>query len=969
MRHRVGIPLSLAVLLATAAAPSALGQDVSAPTILQWFESTYDTQQRRAADLFMAGYGAVWLPPPGRADSGGFSVGYDVYDNFDLGRPNDPTLYGTQTGIVQLGRTLDRVGAAMHVDLVLNHRGFRDASTGNGVADDGEQDFLRAGDYPGFILQNPDGGADPFGVPGTDGDFHSGINIGDPVLEGRLSGLIDIDHDSNHVLIRHPVEPAPANGTNLPAGQDGVFGFRTADQPDADNARFYPDRDLDPIRVFNPLTGQGDIAIYPFNPADPLAGDATPETVRGLLQRNAQWFVQVVGVDGFRLDAAKHFDRSVLEDLDLAVYRANPRLNLDGSVAHVFSYSEVFDENRDFLDDFVRKDIDPNDLGRVGGNRDTLDFAQFGSLKRNLNRSGIGNSWFEVVEDNLDVHDDGLVNGSMGVTFVTNHDETGAEMSNVAHAYLLMRPGNAIVYYNAKEHGDNRDFPKDGRGDALGNYGDSLTTLNQLRNTHGRGDYRQRWLDEQVLIYERSGSALVVLNNRGDAGFDTRRVDIDLPFGTPLIELTGNAAAYGDIPELVVVDNDFFEGPGKATVRALRNDGGDKGYLIYGLATPQSDNGLEIDNVDFTLAPDPLGTGSTNRDNARARLTPIDVVSADAFTATLRTRPVTLQGTVLDASGNLVQAAIRDRDADGDFAALKLDGGVDLNANGVVDVVTPGDVAYGFENFATAHAGFFADDGRGFYQQTIDTTTLAEGYHFLTARAFRHRNPATGGDGGPAVFSDFKKVIYVDRLDPRSEVASFDAITPGINENRRLTARSTDLTADNIHILLNLGAAVTDDAILGLLDGQTQGQRIDQDLWTRDFAGLRHGNHAVTLVTFEVTGNVNVQRFGGAFVSTIFGAGLGDLTFDGRFTVEDVAAFADLWARENLMFNPAGDLDGDGWITAGDVDRFGLKLIEVNADAATLQAFDAFAATVPEPAAAALVILGLGWGGSRRRGR
>ena len=33
----------------------------------------------------MAGYGFVWLPPPYRADQGEFSVGYDVYDRFDLG--------------------------------------------------------------------------------------------------------------------------------------------------------------------------------------------------------------------------------------------------------------------------------------------------------------------------------------------------------------------------------------------------------------------------------------------------------------------------------------------------------------------------------------------------------------------------------------------------------------------------------------------------------------------------------------------------------------------------------------------------------------------------------------------------------------------------------------------------------------------------------------------------------------------
>ena len=75
---------------------------VSAPPILQWFDSSFETIEERLPDLFQSGYGAVWLPPPGRADSGNQSVGYDVYDRFDLGSADNETLYGTQTGLQQL---------------------------------------------------------------------------------------------------------------------------------------------------------------------------------------------------------------------------------------------------------------------------------------------------------------------------------------------------------------------------------------------------------------------------------------------------------------------------------------------------------------------------------------------------------------------------------------------------------------------------------------------------------------------------------------------------------------------------------------------------------------------------------------------------------------------------------------------------------------------------------------------------
>src|SRR5574340_1498886 len=59
-------------------------EDVSAPVILQYFESTYGVIEQRAPDVFKAGYGAIYTPPPGRADSGNVSVGYAQYDRFDL---------------------------------------------------------------------------------------------------------------------------------------------------------------------------------------------------------------------------------------------------------------------------------------------------------------------------------------------------------------------------------------------------------------------------------------------------------------------------------------------------------------------------------------------------------------------------------------------------------------------------------------------------------------------------------------------------------------------------------------------------------------------------------------------------------------------------------------------------------------------------------------------------------------------
>jgi alpha-amylase len=89
-------------------------EDQSSPPILQWFESSYETIENRVPDIFLAGYGFVWLPPPSRADQGDFSVGYDVYDRFDLGRPGRPTLYGTEDGLKSLAGVLHRAGLSLH---------------------------------------------------------------------------------------------------------------------------------------------------------------------------------------------------------------------------------------------------------------------------------------------------------------------------------------------------------------------------------------------------------------------------------------------------------------------------------------------------------------------------------------------------------------------------------------------------------------------------------------------------------------------------------------------------------------------------------------------------------------------------------------------------------------------------------------------------------------------------------------
>jgi glycosidase len=926
----------------------ALADDVSAPAFLQVFEARWETIENRMADIHAAGYGRLWLPPPARADSGNQSVGYDVFDRFDLGQPRNETLYGTETGLKTLVRSAHTAGVLVNTDFIPNHNGFSDASTVDTrgtatMADD--VTFAQSGGYPGFAVT----------LPGDiDGDFHGAFEGGEEHF--RLSGLIDIAQEKNHQFIRQPVEAG--NPQNIPAGTTGIFNRPPSNVPNALNARFYPDQGLGGTTVFDPRLNQN-VTLYDFNAATLLAGDAVAENALGLIMRNARWMIQEVGVDGFRIDAGRHFPRWVLDYIDQGIFLANDRPLLDGSPQHAFSFTETGYDSSAFIQVFIRKDINNANLGQLGGNRDALDFNLFGALKNNLTENGFANNWHAVRGASIDLNDDGQTNGSQGVAFAQSHDELGPHLQNVAYAYTLLRPGNAIVYTNAKEFGNGRDFPRGGKDDALGGfYGETITKLVELRNSHGRGDFRERWIDEAfgdgngngqqestIYVYERSKSAIVGLNNRNDAFVETRNgVQTDFAPGTVLFELTGNAADSTVDPGSVIPEAIRVSGSGQINLSIPSNAGHGRGYVIYGMAAPQGT--LSLTGTASTLA----GATPTAANNGTARLTDIDVITGDTFAVQLNTTPVTLPTPAGEAN------PVRDVHADGDAAMLMIDAGINLNNLAGVDHATPGSVVYGFEEFTGVRSPGYVDNGAGvnigtgtgLYSQTIDATALSEGRHYVTVRAFRHRHAATGGDGGPAIFTDFKRTIYVDRLAPEAEVVSFApfASSPGTLQNRDLVVRSTDGTADNMHFFLDLPANATDAQIMQMVqNGQGDAADYDRDSFISGYLGVRTGNHVATVVTFESTGRSNVQRFAGLFADTGVGAGFGDMNGNGVYAAADLlgasnGSFEQVLYSQNNLFNAAADVNGDGRVTNVDLLELSDELAAEGAGAAALNAYD-----------------------------
>jgi hypothetical protein len=634
-------------------------------------------------------------------------------------------------------------------------------------------------------------------------------------------------------------------------------------------------------------------------------------------------------------------------------------------------FSEIADGSPGNVQPYIRRDL-PDKLAinttdtTVKGNRDALDFPLFWRMVDNLSSNGTQNNWHGIRGASTDSNDRPAgtqvwhSDGSQGVTFVDSHDEHSGlrpHLYKVAYAYTLMKPGNAIVYMNAKEFGEGRNFPHDIGGssysmsnDALGGYhGGDIAELVAIRNTHGRGDFRERWIDDafnpngfsNIYIYERDASAVVGLNSRLDSGYDQRTpVQTSFAANSVLVELTGNAAdpdvdPGGNVPEAIRVN-----GSGQVAMRVPRNASHGKGYVVYGLSAPQGT--LSLSNVAQVLQ----GGAPSQATNGTARLADIDVITANSFSVRLNTTPVTLSAPMGETN------PVRDVHADGDHAMIRIDDGLDINGVLGIDDTTLGSAGYGFENFRTTYSpGYIwngltnVGTGSGTYMQSIDASQLSEGRHYITVRAFRHRNSSTGGDGGPAVFTDFKRTIYVDRLPPEAAVVSFSpyASAPNDPNNRDLIVRSVDQTADNIHILLDLPANLTESQILALVNSGNRAGYYDRDQFIRGF-GVNYGNHVATVVTYEPTGNYNIQRFTGLFTQTNNrGRGFGDMNFSNSYAVGDiltsVGSVEDVLYSQNTKYSSAFDVNGDGLGDNRDLYLMGDELLESEAPQTVLNAY------------------------------
>ena len=209
----------------------------------------------QAGAIRNAGINMLWLPPAYKGAGGKRSVGYDVYDTYDLGefcqKGSVATKYGPRRDYLKAVRRLQSQGIEVMADIVLNHM----------IGADATQTVIAQEDCPTNREQ-------PLGEPR---EIAAWTRFDFPGRKGKYSSF---RWNASHF-----------SGTDLDArtGQSGIFrlsGKQWNRETDSENVN------------------------YDYLMGADLDTDC-PETVAAVTDWG-RWYLDTVQPDGLRLDAVKH---------------------------------------------------------------------------------------------------------------------------------------------------------------------------------------------------------------------------------------------------------------------------------------------------------------------------------------------------------------------------------------------------------------------------------------------------------------------------------------------------------------------------------------------------------------------------------------------------------------------------------------------------------------------------------------
>jgi alpha-amylase len=219
--------------------------------------SHWNEAARRASELAAAGVTAVWLPPAYKGASGGYDVGYGVYDLYDLGefeqKGSVRTKYGTKDQYLAAVVALQRAGLQVYGDVAVNQRMGGDALEVARATPFSQDDRLR-----------------PVGPPE---DVQCYTHFRFPGRQARYSGF--------------------------------EWHWRHFDAVDY-NAHRPGERNI--VYLFEGKTFDDQVALEKGNYAFLMGCDLDfqSQEVRDEVTAWGKWYLDTTGVDGLRLDAVKH---------------------------------------------------------------------------------------------------------------------------------------------------------------------------------------------------------------------------------------------------------------------------------------------------------------------------------------------------------------------------------------------------------------------------------------------------------------------------------------------------------------------------------------------------------------------------------------------------------------------------------------------------------------------------------------
>jgi hypothetical protein len=504
-------------------------QQTNGEAMLQYFNTSWREITAKMPELAEAGYSSIWIPPPTKA-SGGLSVGYDLWDPFDLGgrdqRSTVATRYGTEAELLNMIETAHRFGIRVYADNIMNHRAFDIPGYNEGTPMDV---------YPGMVPED-------FHLRRTeDGFYRKWDNCRDwndawHVMNLGLSDLIDIAHETpnaNHGLTEGSTHPKPSFVRH------------------PNNPEFYdrmPNLEVDPS-LWDPWDWTGDTnknLYIGFGEGNGLTEEIIAmypgffsEDVGAYLNRAVRWKMEKTKLDGLRLDAVKHvpdyFFGAFNDDASSAGYCGNAQWQ--------FNMTRGFSDWNNHRDSNFNTEIPRDDallFGEHLGSPPGYDGYWAAGMRlvdndlRSQFNNRLGNMW-----EGLDGYDQPGYGGfapNLGVMHAQSHDNDYAARRELQHAFYFLREGLGLLYTDGNFHAETLGesggaFPRWANTSFLGQWGDNrVPNLLYCHEQMARGYQRGVWGDGDYVAWERldwrqAGSTtadhvtmLVMLNDNYDSG-------------------------------------------------------------------------------------------------------------------------------------------------------------------------------------------------------------------------------------------------------------------------------------------------------------------------------------------------------------------------------------------------------------------------------------------------------------------